>query len=78
MTYPLYLVHDEAGTHLVELAISTGLNKWIALGMGSLSMIFLSWIVCRFWEPPVRKGLATVFEQISGVFQRRLRLQPPS
>ena len=79
MTYPLYSVHDEAGTRLVGLAIFIGLNKWIALSIGSLSMIFLSWFVCRFWEPPVRKRLAAIFEQISSVSQRSLRsyLHPP-
>lgn len=53
MTYPLYLVH-----HVVGLAIERhllSLGKWFALATSIIATIFISWAVCKFWEPPVRR-----------------------
>jgi exopolysaccharide production protein ExoZ len=65
MTYPLYLVHNTVGNSIIGLLIAMGVNKWAALTFGILSMIFLSWIVCEFCEPPIRKMLAMVFDRFA-------------
>jgi peptidoglycan/LPS O-acetylase OafA/YrhL len=67
MTYPLYLVHDIVGKSVVRVVLSTGINinKWAALAVGVLSMIFLSWVICKFCEPLVRKILAAFFEKVA-------------
>jgi exopolysaccharide production protein ExoZ len=63
MTYPLYLVHDKVGKRVIGDLISMGVNKWTAFAFGALSVIFLSWVICIYWEPPARRVLAFVFDR---------------
>ena len=65
MTYPLYLVHDIVGKSVVRVVLSTGINMWAALAFGALSMIFLSWVICKFCEPLVRKILAAFLDKVA-------------
>jgi exopolysaccharide production protein ExoZ len=65
MTYPLYLVHNVVGKSVVRVIISTGINKWAALAFGVLSMIFLSWVICKFCEPLIRKILAPLLDKVA-------------
>lgn len=53
MTYPLYLVHHVVGLAIEQCLLSLG--KWFALAASVLATIFISWAVCKFWEPPVRR-----------------------
>lgn len=65
MTYPLYLVHDVVGKSTVRAVISIGINRWAALAFGVLSMIFLSWVICKFCEPLIRKILAAFLDRVT-------------
>jgi exopolysaccharide production protein ExoZ len=57
MTYPLYLVHHVVGLAIMRHLVSTGLEKWIAFASSVLLSVALSWILCRFFEPRIRKAL---------------------
>jgi peptidoglycan/LPS O-acetylase OafA/YrhL len=59
MTYPLYLIHLELGHQIIVALISRGADKWTAVAIASAVVLFLSWIVCTFWEPKVRKTFST-------------------
>jgi exopolysaccharide production protein ExoZ len=65
MTYPLYLVHDAAGRGVMRVAISGGVDKWAALCVGILSMVLLSWIICSYCEPVVRRVLAAGIHRLA-------------
>jgi exopolysaccharide production protein ExoZ len=58
MTYPLYLVHHVVGLVIMRHLVSIGIDKWLALTSGIVSVVALSWIVCKFCEPRIRKALA--------------------
>jgi exopolysaccharide production protein ExoZ len=60
MTYPLYLVHHVVGLAIMTHLVSMGIDKWFALMSGIASTVALSWIVCKFCEPRIRKALARI------------------
>lgn len=60
MTYPLYLVHHVVGLAALAYLVSIGVDKWLAITFGIASTVALSWIVCRFCEPKIRKVLAGI------------------
>jgi peptidoglycan/LPS O-acetylase OafA/YrhL len=60
MTYPLYLVHHFVGLAIMRHLVLNGINKWFTLMSGIASTVALSWIVCKFCEPRIRKVLAGI------------------
>jgi peptidoglycan/LPS O-acetylase OafA/YrhL len=79
LTYPLYLLHHNAGfVFLNHLAPMIG--RWEALGLVIAAMLVLSWLVCRFIEQPVRRAMVKTLTSWSQrfniylpqVFTRRL------
>jgi peptidoglycan/LPS O-acetylase OafA/YrhL len=60
MTYPLYLVHHVVGLAIMRHLVLNGINKWFTLVLGIVSMVTLSWVVCKFCEPTIRKVLAGI------------------
>jgi hypothetical protein len=34
-------------------------DKWSSLAIGASSVVILSWLICKHWEPQVRKLLAS-------------------
>ena len=45
--------------------ISGGVDKWAALCIGVLSMVLLSWIICSYCEPAVRRVLAAGIHRLA-------------
>lgn len=56
-------IHLQIGHKIIGAMISIGVNKWAALAFGTISVIVLSWIICTYWERPVRKALAYAFDK---------------
>lgn len=58
MTYPLYLVHQEAGAVLVRALTTAGIATGPALLASAAAALVTAWAVARFAEPPVLRWLA--------------------
>mgnify|MGYP001332704133 CR=1 FL=1 len=50
LTYPLYLVHQNAGYALID-HLAPGLGRWPALAVTLAAALALAWIACRLVEP---------------------------
>jgi exopolysaccharide production protein ExoZ len=60
MTYPLYLVHHVVGLAVMRHLVLSDINKWFAFMSGIAATVALSWMVCKFCEPRIRKVLADI------------------
>jgi peptidoglycan/LPS O-acetylase OafA/YrhL len=67
MTYPLFLLHNVAGAGLIRLLISYGVAAEVALVTAIAAAFALSYIVCRYWEPRVRRILLRALTSFEGV-----------
>ncbi len=54
MTYPLYLLHQQIGAVCAGLFARAGLPAWLGLVAALPLLLWLSWAVVRFAEPPLR------------------------
>jgi len=64
LTYPLYLVHQNAGHRIIDsLAPVTG--PWLALAIALAAALLFSWLVWRFAEPAGRKLLKAAKYRLS-------------
>jgi peptidoglycan/LPS O-acetylase OafA/YrhL len=70
MTYPLYLVHQEAGAVLVAVLTRAGLVTGAALLVTAAAAIVTAWLVARFAEPRLRHLLADTFDAAGRRIQR--------
>ncbi len=63
MTYPLYLLHENVGfIFLNRLAPVVG--RWGALAGVVAGVLFVSWLIWKFLEPPGRRVLVTVLRRV--------------
>ena len=56
LTYPLYLVHQNAGEALIDV-LAPNIGRWPALATALLLVVGASWIAYRFVEPFGRRWL---------------------
>lgn len=77
MTYPLYLIHQEAGATLVAAAMRAGVPFDLALLLALVTALAFSWGVARIAEPVLRAWLGEAIDRISG-FRALRRGSPPS
>lgn len=63
MTYPLYLVHAVAGAGLMRVMADNGVDRWVALGVTITFMTGLAYVIARYAEPAIRRGLRSVWER---------------
>jgi peptidoglycan/LPS O-acetylase OafA/YrhL len=78
VTYPLYLLHAHLGYLLI---IHLPINKWLAVGLTGAAMIFLAWLVYRFFEEPTEDWRRRAFDLVLGApirFVLRLKPTPPA
>jgi len=59
-TYPLYLLHKEIGTAIVQELWHVGVSRWTALGTGILFVLVLSFAVTLFFEPKLQAWVRAV------------------
>ncbi|MGX6601616.1 acyltransferase family protein [Micromonosporaceae bacterium Da 78-11] len=57
-TYPLYLLHETIGGTTLHYFAEV-VPRWVALGIVTLGLILLSWLVHRYVELPVGRRLKT-------------------
>ena len=65
MTYPLYLIHQEAGAVLVGALARQGLPIGPALLVAAAAAIATAWLIARAAEPKLRDLLAVAFTRWS-------------
>ncbi len=65
MTYPLYLLHQELSAMLIGSILHAGGSYWPAAAVAFATMLALSWLVVRFFEPPVRRTLMRLARRAS-------------
>jgi peptidoglycan/LPS O-acetylase OafA/YrhL len=61
MTYSLYLFHVIPGRMIAEHLLKTGWQTLEAYGLSLLTTVVLSYVVTKFAEPIIRKGLRLAF-----------------
>ena len=65
MTYPLYLVHQEAGAVLVRALASLGMPIGAALLASAAAALTAAWLIARLGEPAARRWLARRIEGLA-------------
>ncbi|GAA0314174.1 acyltransferase [Sphingomonas oligophenolica] len=65
MTYPLYLIHQEAGAALIATLMRAGMPYWPASGVALLAVLVFAWWVAHAAEPVVRARLASLMDAVS-------------
>jgi peptidoglycan/LPS O-acetylase OafA/YrhL len=58
MTYPLYLLHQDAGAVLLTATAGAGVPPRVAAGLSAAAILALAWLVASWLEPALRKLLA--------------------
>ena len=69
ITYPLYLLHQNAGYIFIN-ALSPFVGKWMALGIASVVTILAAWAIWRFVEPVGRILIRHVFRMLERRWRR--------
>lgn len=60
MTYPLYLVHQEAGVYVIAGLAALGVPRGGALALAVIVALAFSWFVVVALEPPLQRALRTL------------------
>lgn len=71
ITYPLYLIHDAIG-QLVFYYFSQSMNKYSLLLFVTLLMIFVSYLIYRYFELPTSKRMKHLLGKLSKGIEARL------
>jgi peptidoglycan/LPS O-acetylase OafA/YrhL len=66
MTYPLYLTHSVVGAFLIRMMVGAGVNAWAALAIAMCAMLSVAYLIARYGEPALRKGLRAMWERAEG------------
>ncbi|MFJ6122282.1 acyltransferase family protein [Streptomyces sp. NPDC092129] len=64
LVYPLYLLHEELGWAVIR-TLYGHLGAWATLGITTVLLLILSWLVHRFVEKPSQRWLRTALERES-------------
>jgi peptidoglycan/LPS O-acetylase OafA/YrhL len=65
-TYPLYLIHDALGAHILRGLAVIGINRFVALAIAMLAMIFVSLTVLLAAERGFRSYLLSKLSGMNG------------
>jgi peptidoglycan/LPS O-acetylase OafA/YrhL len=66
MTYPLYLLHQNAGLALIGQITKMGVHPYVALGSGISFALSASWGISVFLEPRVQKIMKSFLLALPG------------
>lgn len=59
MTYPLYLLHQDAGAALLLALARAGMPPRVAAGLAAAAIMAIAWLIAVSLEPRLRRVLAT-------------------
>ena len=62
LTYPLYLLHQDAGAAMLGALVAAGLSLRLAAGTTVAMMIVLAWLIATQFEPRLRHALTTALQ----------------
>lgn len=62
LTYPLYLIHQDAGYILID-AMSPVVGRWDALGVTLILALIVAWLISRYVEPAGRRILMSALSK---------------
>jgi len=77
VSYPLYLIHEQA---VVGLSMSLGRNVsqgWLSGVIPLLPIaivIAASWVIAKFWEKPVRRAISSSAELLARLALQHVRM----
>jgi peptidoglycan/LPS O-acetylase OafA/YrhL len=74
ISYPLYLVHQNAGYILINAA-APGVGKWAAMAIATLTSLAVSWWIYSIVEPRGRKIVRALFDPAARFLPRTGRSQ---
>jgi len=57
MSYPVYLIHFTLGVVLIREMVVAGIAPVFALGLAAFALIGLSFVIAKYWEPPIQRWL---------------------
>ncbi len=60
MTYPLYLLHQDAGAALLLALARAGVPPRVAAGLAAAAILTIAWLIALFLEPRLRGTLTAV------------------
>jgi peptidoglycan/LPS O-acetylase OafA/YrhL len=66
MTYPLYLIHQDAGAVVMARLLAAGMPMPIAQAITAATMVGAAWAIARWPEPWLRDRLAIAFNRRRG------------
>lgn len=66
MTYPLYLLHQNAGLASIGQMIKMGVSPYVALGLGILGALMASWAISVYLEPRLQKAVKSLLLALPG------------
>ncbi|MFZ4874841.1 hypothetical protein ACL9RI_07140 [Janthinobacterium sp. Mn2066] len=55
MTFPIYLLHQMAGSIAMGWMVRFGVGRWTALIITMIAVVLVSWLVAMKLEPPVQR-----------------------
>jgi peptidoglycan/LPS O-acetylase OafA/YrhL len=64
-TYPLYLIHQEAGAIMVTALSRAGVATGPALALTALAAAAFAWVVVHWLEPPTRRAVERMLDRLS-------------
>lgn len=75
ISYPLYLVHQNAGYILINLS-APAIGKWAAFALAVALSLVVSWWICRHVEPTGRRIIRALFAPAARFLPRTLTRYP--
>lgn len=75
ISYPLYLVHQNAGYILINLS-APAIGKWAAFALAIALSLTVSWWICRHVEPTGRRIIRALFAPAARFLPRTLTRYP--
>lgn len=71
ISYPLYLIHEHAGWHLLSLQQDYGVNPYIALIATVSFMLIVATLLSRFIEKPAQRKIRDYYKKSLGAAEAR-------
>ena len=70
MTFPIYLLHQMAGSIAMGWLIRFGMGRWTALAITMVAVIVVSWLVAMKLEPPLQRVTKESLYRMRNAYRR--------